>query len=62
DDDEYGVPEQVTRIVEGIGHRAEPVFMAETGHSPHIQQLDRVLALISEFLRIDGDQKSTIFS
>lgn len=62
EDDEYGVEEQVTRIVEGIGDRAEPVFMAETGHSPHLQQPDRVLAMLRDFLRIDVGQKSTIFS
>lgn len=60
DDDEYGVPEQVTRIVEGIGSHATPVFMPETGHSPHIQQPDRVLSLVYDFLRIEIDQKSSI--
>ncbi|PXX92413.1 alpha/beta hydrolase [Marinobacter vulgaris] len=60
-DDEYGVPEQVTRIVEGIGNHAVPVFMAETGHSPHLQQADRVLSLICDFLRINIDQKSASF-
>ncbi len=50
DDDEYGVPEQVTRIVEGIGSHATPVFMAETGHSPHLQQPDRVLSLVYDFI------------
>ncbi|MDP4530559.1 alpha/beta hydrolase [Marinobacter salarius] len=60
DDDEYGVPEQVTRIVEGIGHRAEPVFMAGTGHSPHLQQPAQALTLVSDFLRMAIGQKSTI--
>lgn len=58
EDDEYGVPEQVTRIVDGIGRHATPVFMPETGHSPHLQQPDRVLSLICDFLRIEIDQKS----
>jgi len=53
EDDEYGVPEQVTRIVEGIGSHAEPVFMAETGHSPHLQQPERVLSLMRDFLRAE---------
>ncbi|MDL0431791.1 alpha/beta hydrolase [Marinobacter sp. TBZ242] len=61
DDDEYGVPEQVTRIVEGIGHHATPVFMPGTGHSPHLQQPDRVLSLVYDFLRIEIAQKSAIF-
>ncbi|KPQ00256.1 alpha/beta hydrolase [Marinobacter sp. HL-58] len=60
EDDEYGVPEQVTRIVDGIGSQATPVFMPETGHSPHLQQPDRVLQLIVDFVRIDIDQKSAI--
>lgn len=62
DDDEYGVPEQVTRIVEGIGSRAEPVFMAGTGHSPHLEQPDRVLALVCDFLGTKAGEKSAIFS
>jgi pimeloyl-ACP methyl ester carboxylesterase len=61
DDDEYGVPEQVTRIVEGIGSQAKPVFMSDTGHSPHLEQPDRLLSLICDFLRIQTDQKSAIF-
>ncbi|WP_372971630.1 alpha/beta fold hydrolase [Marinobacter sp.] len=61
EDDEYGVPEQVTRIVEGIGTQARPVFMSETGHSPHLQQPDRVLLLICDFLRVEIDQKSANF-
>ncbi|MCL7942398.1 alpha/beta hydrolase [Marinobacter sp. ATCH36] len=58
EDDEYGVPEQVTRIVEGIGSNAIPVFMPETGHAPHLQQPDRVLELMGDFLRMEIDQKS----
>lgn len=58
EDDEYGVPEQVTHIVEGIGSQAAPVFMPETGHSPHLQQPDRVLSLICDFLRVEIAQKS----
>lgn len=60
EDDEYGVPEQVTRIVEGIGSQATPVFMPRTGHSPHLQQPDQVLSLICDFLRTQIDQKSAI--
>ncbi|MFN2359992.1 MAG: alpha/beta fold hydrolase [Marinobacter sp.] len=60
EEDEYGVPEQVNRIVEGIGSRAVPVFMAETGHSPHLEQPQRVLSLIVGFLRTESDQKSEI--
>ncbi len=59
EDDEYGIPEQVTRIADGIGPLATPVFMPETGHSPHLQQPDRVLSLICDFLRVEIDQKSS---
>lgn len=61
EDDEYGVPEQVTRIVDGIGSQALPVFMPDTGHSPHLQQPDRVSSMICDFLRVKIDQKSANF-
>lgn len=52
EDDEYGVPEQVTDIVKGIGPSARPVFLENTGHSPHLEQPEQVLALIYDLLLI----------
>ncbi|MGP4845513.1 alpha/beta fold hydrolase [Marinobacter sp. 1Y8] len=51
-DDEYGVPEQVTDIVKGIGPSAQPVFLENTGHSPHLEQPEQVLTLIYDLLLI----------
>lgn len=50
DADEYGIPEQVTDIVAGIGPSARAVFMPDTGHSPHLQQPERLLDSICDFL------------
>ncbi|MBW0149268.1 alpha/beta fold hydrolase [Marinobacter arenosus] len=50
EDDEYGVPEQVTDIVAGIGPTAQAVFLPEVGHSPHLEKPDQVLELICDFL------------
>ena len=50
ENDEYGVPEQVTAIVEGIGDNATPVFLPETGHSPHLERPDETLSLVCGFL------------
>ncbi|MGM0769089.1 MAG: alpha/beta fold hydrolase [Pseudomonadota bacterium] len=59
ENDEYGVPEQVTAIVEGIGDNAVPVFLAETGHSPHLERPDETLALVCRFLADLDNQKTT---
>ena len=50
ENDEYGVPEQVTDIVAGIGASAREVFLEDTGHSPHLEKTDQVVALICDFL------------
>lgn len=50
EEDEYGVPEQVTDIVAGIGPTAEAVFLPEVGHSPHLEKPDQVLDLVCDFL------------
>ncbi|MBW4935938.1 alpha/beta fold hydrolase [Marinobacter sp. F4206] len=49
-DDEYGMPEQVTDIVAGIGAKAEAVFLPDTGHSPHLEKPEQVLDLVCDFL------------
>jgi len=48
--DEYGLPEQVTDIVRAIGPHASPVFIQDAGHAPFVEQPERVLALVSEFV------------
>jgi pimeloyl-ACP methyl ester carboxylesterase len=50
ENDEYGVPEQVTDIVAGIGASAHKVFLPDTGHSPHLEKPDQLLDLMSAFL------------
>ena len=49
--DEYGVPEQVSDIVAGIGSNARGVFLEGVGHSPHLEQQDQVVDLLYDFLR-----------
>ncbi|WP_372981572.1 alpha/beta fold hydrolase [Marinobacter sediminum] len=48
--DEYGVPEQVTDIVAGIGASAQPLFLPDTGHSPHLEKPDQLLEAVCDFL------------
>ncbi|AOY88389.1 alpha/beta hydrolase [Marinobacter salinus] len=50
EEDEYGVPEQVTDIVAGIGAAAIPLFLPDTGHSPHLEQPDLLLEQVCDFL------------
>lgn len=58
ENDEYGVPEQVTDIVAGIGANARAAFLGETGHSPHLEKTDQVVALICDFLRSEIELKN----
>ncbi|MEX0605537.1 MAG: alpha/beta hydrolase [Marinobacter sp.] len=51
ENDEYGLPQQVTDIVSGIGPGASPVFIPDAGHFPHFEQPGAVMALLSEFIR-----------
>ncbi|MCM0611336.1 alpha/beta hydrolase [Marinobacter sediminum] len=60
EDDEYGVPEQVTDIVAGIGSAARGVFLQEAGHSPHLEKTDEILELICDFLTRCEVKKSPI--
>lgn len=60
EEDEYGLPDQVTRIVDGIGASALPVFMPETGHSPHLEKMDQVIELIYDFLLSREGEKIAI--
>ncbi len=60
ENDEYGVPEQVTDIVAGIGASAREVFLEGTGHSPHLEKTDQVVALIYDFLCSEIELKNRI--
>jgi len=51
ENDEYGVPEQVTDIVAGIGKSARGVSLEDVGHSPHLEKQDQVVDLLYDFLR-----------
>ena len=48
--DEYGVPAQVTDIAAAIGDCAREVFLEDTGHSPHLEKPDQLLELLCDFL------------
>ena len=50
ENDEYGLPQQVTDIVQGIGPQASPVLIPGVGHSPHFEKPDLVLTLLNEFV------------
>lgn len=54
EDDEYGVPDQVTQIVSGIGTSAIPVFLPDTGHSPHLEKPEQLLDRVCDFLLRGG--------
>ncbi|MDX1558702.1 MAG: alpha/beta hydrolase, partial [Marinobacter sp.] len=58
ENDEYGVPEQVTDIVAGIGASARGVFLEDAGHSPHLEKQDQVVDLLYDFLRSEGVVKN----
>lgn len=49
--DQYGVPEQVEDICAGIGAKAQPLFLDDCGHVPHLEAQAAVLAAIDQFLR-----------
>ncbi|MEA1079294.1 alpha/beta hydrolase [Marinobacter qingdaonensis] len=58
--DEYGVPEQVTDIVAGIGPSARAHFMPDTGHSPHLEKPEELLDLVCDFLLREAALKTEI--
>lgn len=57
--DEYGVPEQVTDIVAGIGSNARGVFLEGVGHSPHLERQDEVVDLLYDFLCSESIYKNS---
>jgi pimeloyl-ACP methyl ester carboxylesterase len=50
EDDEYGTQAQVESIVRGVGERARPLILRETGHTPHREAAEATLDAVSEFL------------
>lgn len=50
ENDEYGVPEQVTDIAAGIGASAEALFIEGAGHSPHLEKQDELVGILYDFL------------
>jgi len=48
--DQYGVKEQVEDICAGIGVHAQPLFIPDCGHVPHLEAEAATLAAISSFL------------
>ncbi|MDF1793981.1 MAG: alpha/beta hydrolase [Thalassobaculaceae bacterium] len=49
-DDEYGTPAQVHAIVDQVTGRAEPLLIANSGHSPHMDSADAVVSAVQRFL------------
>ncbi len=49
--DEYGTDRQVEAIVAKASGRAVPVFLENCGHAPHRQQPDKVLQILTDYLR-----------
>lgn len=43
-DDQYGTPAQVHAIVAGVSGPAEPLLLDDSGHSPHLDSEDAVIA------------------
>lgn len=49
-DDEYGTPDQVRAIVDGIGPRARGTLIAGARHTPHREATDEVMRECAAFL------------
>lgn len=49
--DQYGVPEQVTDSCREIGERAKPLFIENCGHVPHLEAQERVVEEVLSFLK-----------
>lgn len=50
ENDQYGVPEQVTDICEGIGARAKALFLPECAHVPHFEAPERFVTEVTDFI------------
>ena len=49
-DDQYGTPEQIRKIEAGCPGRVRTVLLPDCGHSPHLDQPERTLAAMKEFV------------
>jgi pimeloyl-ACP methyl ester carboxylesterase len=49
-EDQYGTERQVRSIVSGVSGRATPVLLENCRHSPHLEDSETVLAVMSEFV------------
>jgi pimeloyl-ACP methyl ester carboxylesterase len=49
-DDPYGTLEQIDRIRAGVRGPVERVVLEDTGHSPHVERPDVVVAAVAEFV------------
>lgn len=50
EDDQYGVPEQVSDICSGIGPGAQPLLIPRCGHIPHLETPAATLPAIADFV------------
>ncbi|MCP8686608.1 alpha/beta fold hydrolase [Marinobacterium sedimentorum] len=50
EDDQYGVPEQVSDICVGIGPRAQSLLIRDCGHIPHLEAPAVTLPAIADFM------------
>ncbi|WP_420562576.1 alpha/beta fold hydrolase [Thalassobaculum sp.] len=48
-DDEYGTPAQVHAIVDQVSGPAEPLLIENSGHAPHLDSRDVVIAAVQSF-------------
>jgi pimeloyl-ACP methyl ester carboxylesterase len=51
EDDRYGTLEQVRKIEFGCAERVRTVRLADCGHTPHLEQPERALKAMKEFVR-----------
>jgi pimeloyl-ACP methyl ester carboxylesterase len=49
-DDEYGTPEQLSRIEAGVGESARTLLIPECGHVPHDQARETVMEAALDFI------------
>lgn len=50
ENDEYGSPDQVRSILQGVSGPAEGLLLPDCGHVPHVQAREPVLARMAQFL------------
>jgi pimeloyl-ACP methyl ester carboxylesterase len=50
EDDQYGTLAQIHTLAERLPHRTELAVLGECGHSPHLEQPERTLELVCDFI------------